>query len=194
MSINDFFALRSRSVRQTFQAHPVELIPGRRVTNDLFWGKYDGIEFPVVFKQVYGTKIEDMLDTGTVCLHLISKKFKILLEQTGLTGWKIFDIRVFDKNGLELKDYYGLTITGRCGKIDDSKSEIIKRQCVPNGPLAKYRKGLHIGLDQWDGSDFSCPDGTTFLITTKKASDIIKANKISNVEFKNLADIESMVY
>jgi len=172
----------------------VKLLPGRSVTNDLFVGKYEAIEFPIVFKQVSGAKLEDMLDTGTVALHLISKKFRELLEQTGLTGWKTFEIKIVGKSGIELNDYYGLTITGHCGKIDESKSEIIRKQCVPNGPLAEYRKGLYVGLDEWDGSDLFCPDGTSFLITTKKATDIIKANKISNVEFKNLADIESMVY
>jgi hypothetical protein len=193
MDITSFFTLHSRSVSKTFDAHPQKLLAGRRITNDLFLGKYDGIEFPVIFKQASGTKLEDMLDTGTVCLHLISEKFKMLLEKNGLTGWKTFEIEVFDKKGIEVNSYYGFTVTGRCGKIDDSKSEIITRRAVPNGPLAEYSKGLYVGLDTWDGSDFFCPEGTTYLIATKRAVDLIKADKITNVEFENLADIESMV-
>jgi hypothetical protein len=194
MNISDFYDLRSKFGSKTFEAYPLKSSVARRKTNELFLGDYDGIDFPVIFKQESGSRFDDLLNTGTVSLYLVSEKLKILLEKNGLTGWKTFEIKVLDKKGIEVNGYYGFTVTGRCGKIDDSKGELITRRAVPDGPLAEYRKGLYVGLDKWDGSDFFCPEESLYFVTTKKAVDIIKANKISNVEFKILADIERAVY
>ena len=83
-----------------------------------------------------------------------------------------------------------MSITGRCGSIDYSKSLLIEKQLVPSGPICKYYKGLYVGLDQWDGTDFFVPDKTLWVIVTSKTANILKKNKITNVELTNLTKRE----
>src|SRR3989304_5749304 len=68
------------------------------------------------------------------------------------------------------------------------KSEIIEKRLVPHGPLCKYYKGLVI--DDWDGSDFFTPEGTYATFVSKKAADVLKKNKITNLNLENLADYQ----
>jgi hypothetical protein len=156
----------------------------------LILGDYSGVSFPVVFKQEYGNKLQDILDTGWPSLYLISDKMKTILEDSDLTGWETFAVKVLDKKGQEIQGYHGLSITGRCGKIDYNKSEIIERQLVPNGPLVKYYKGLHVDLDKWDGKDFFIPEKYFGIMTTQRAAETLKKNKLTNIKFENLSEIE----
>lgn len=199
MNIKEFYTLRSKLSSTTVQAHPVGLKefnpidPNKKYLYDeqkLIQGDYSGISFPVVFKQKYGDKLQDILDTGWAGLYLISDKMKSVLEENGLTGWKIFAVKVLDKKGKEIQGYYGLSITGKCGKIDYNKSEIIEKRLVPNGPLGKYYKGLQVGLDKWDGCDFFLPEKYFGTIMTNKAAVVLKMNKITNIRLESLSDIE----
>ena len=115
---------------------------------------------------------------------------KTVLEDNHLTGWQTFAVRVLTKKGEEISGYHGLSITGRCGKIDYSKSEVITKRLVPEGPLAKFYKGLHVGLDKWDGSDFFLPEKYLGTIVTSRVAEILKREKLTNVRLENLADIE----
>ena len=60
-------------------------------------GKYEGIDFPVIFKQEMGKKWTDILDIDWSNLYLISSKIKAVLEENKLTGWKTFPVKVYDK-------------------------------------------------------------------------------------------------
>lgn len=97
---------------------------------------------------------------------------------------------MLDKQGQEIRRYHGLSITGRCGRLDYNKSEITEKRLVPNGPLVKYYKGLHVGLDKWDGTDFFLSEKTLWTIITKKTAKALKKNKLTNVRLENLAEIE----
>ncbi|MBX3102798.1 MAG: hypothetical protein KF690_09840 [Bacteroidetes bacterium] len=199
MNIKEFYSFGSKLSSSTLQVHPVGLKefhpidPNKRYLYDedrLIQGDYTDISFPVIFKQEYGKKLQDILDTGWGSLYLISDKMKVILEDNNLTGWKTFAVKVIDKKGQEIQGYHGLSITGRCGKIDYGKSEIIERRLVPNGPLVKYYKGLHIGLDNWDGTDFFSPEKTLWTIVTKRVAEVLKKNKLTNIMLENLAEIE----
>lgn len=196
MEKKEFYRLSSKLSSSTIQVHSIGLNKVKFPNNlaaewNLIQGSYTGIHFPVIFKQEYGKKLEDVLDTGWAGLFLISRKFKEVLEDNTLTGWKTFDVKVLDKANQEIQGFYGLSITGKCGRIDYSKSEIIEKKLVPNGPLGKYYKGLPIGLDEWDGSDFFLPESNFGTIVTSKAAEALKKNKITNIRFENLSDIET---
>lgn len=180
-----FFSLSSKLSSSTVQAHPIDL---KIEHSKLIKGDYAGIDFPILFKQKYGNELNDMLDTGIAGLFLISDRMKTILEENNLTGWKTFPIKLYDKNGGEIIGYHGLSITGRCGSTSFEKSKIIEKQLVPTGPICKYYKGIHI--DKWDGSDFFSPDKKYRTFITKKAADILKKNKLTNVRLENLADHE----
>lgn len=196
MNIDKFYTFSSKLTSSTVQAHAISL-SNKEDNNGLFdqhrliEGIFDDISFPVIFKQEYGKKLQDILDTGWPGLYLISYKMKAVLEDNSLTGCKTFDVKVLDNHEQEIRGYHGLSISGRCGKIDYGKSEIIEKRLVPNGPLGKYYKGLHVGLDKWDGSDFFLPEKYFGTIITSRTADILKKNKLTNIKLENLAEIET---
>ncbi|MBP6004207.1 MAG: hypothetical protein KA746_12305 [Pyrinomonadaceae bacterium] len=195
MQISDFYEFGSKLVMTTVQAHPVGLKSGGEYEDigdsiRLIMGEFDAIYFPVTFKQEYGDKFRDVLDTGHPGLYLISDHMQVLLKKNNLTGWKTFPIRLLDKKGNIIEGYQGLSVIGKCGPIDISKSEIIKKRIVPNGPLYPYFKGIYVGLDEWDGSDFFIPKYHYGPMITAKGAEVIKSNKLTNIRLINLADIE----
>jgi len=196
MDIEKFYSFGSKLLSSTFQAHAVALNKDKNKNSEyydqdmLLLGNYSGITFPVIFKQEYGNKLQDVLDTGWVGLYIISDKMKGVLEDNNLTGWKTFAVKILNKCGQEIEGYHGFSVIGRCGKIDYSKSEIIEKQLVPNGLLGKYYKGLNVGLDKWDGSDFFLPEKYFGIIITEKTANILKKNKITNIKLENLTEIE----
>ena len=193
MEIKDFFEFSNNYVMSTVMACAVGLKTDENGKDDhwkLIRGDYEKIDFPVVFKQEHGKKLTDTLGTGWPSLYLISDRMKKILEENQLTGWKTFPVKVYDKKGNEIFGYHGFSILGSCGPIDYSKSEIIEKSVRPNRPPSKYYKGLYVGLDQWDGTDFFMPPKTYEIIVTKKAADVLKKNKITKIQLENLADEE----
>ncbi len=84
-----------------------------------------------------------------------------------------------------------LTVLGRCGIIDYSKSErIIKQPFPPNGAFVEVKIGLHFEIHSWDGSDIFTPENSLFVFITKRVKEIIENNKISNIEITCLNEYE----
>lgn len=192
MEMKDFFEFGDQLISSTIQAHAIGLKVGKNGLNDhwnLVKGNYEGIDFPVTFKQEYGKNLRDILGTGWPKLYLISDKLKAVLESNELTGWKTFPIKLYDKKGNEINGYHGFSMTGHCSRINYGKSEIIEKRLVPNGPVCKFYKGIVI--DNWDGSDFFTPDETYHTFITKRAAEILKKNKITNMrKLENLTKSE----
>ena len=196
MKIKDFFEYDDNNTSSTFRASALNLVDDEEGINDqdrLIVGKYENITFPVVFKQFREKNLLNILGTGWPGLHLISDKMKTILEENKLTGWKTFPIKLYDKKENEILGYHGFSVTGHCGPIDDRKAEIVDRQMIPTGPVFKAYKGMHIGLDEWDGSDFFIPDGSLFFIITTKAANVLKKDKTLNTTLTNCADFEMAV-
>ena len=191
MELNNFFEFGSKYVQSTFQAGPVGLQKDKSGTythHNLIKGNYEEIDFPVVFKHDSGKNLTDILDTGHVSLFLISDRMKTILEENHLTGWKVFPIKLYDKKGTEIHGYHGFSIIGKCGTHDYQKSTIVEKQFIPNGPFYKYYKGLFV--KDWDGLDFFIPERTYQLLVSSKAADVLKRNKITNLNLKPLSDYE----
>lgn len=194
METGDFFSFGSKLASTNVQVSAIDLGTDENGISDhskLIKGQFDGISFPVVFKQKRKGKFNDILDTGWVNLFLISEKAKKLLENYKLTGWKVFPIKFYDLNGNEIDGYYGLSILGQCGQTNYEASPIIEKRKVPNGPQSKYYKGL--SFDMWDGSDFFTPDKTYQIFITKKTAEILKNHKITNLQIESLSEKETPI-
>ena len=191
--MKDFFSFRSKLASTNVQVWAVDLIDENEISDhyNLIKGQYDGISFPIVFKQKYKGKFNDLLDTGWVNLFLISENLKKILEEYKLTGWNAFLIKLYDLRGNEIHGYYGLSIVGQCGPTKYDSSEIIEKREVPNGPLSQYYKG--VSFDMWDGSDFFTPDKTYQIFITKRAAEILKNHKITNLRTESLSERETPV-
>ena len=197
MEIKYFFTFGDDYSSSTFQASAIDLKKDRYGINEhdhLIKGKYDRINFPVIFKQECGKNLKDILGVGWGGLYIISDKLKTLLEENKLTGWKTFPIKLYDKKNNEIFGYQGFSVTGHCGPIDYKKAEIIDKQMIPTGPVFKAYKGLCIGLDKWDDSDFFIPDNSLFFIITAKAANIFKNDKTLNIRLTNCADFETFTF
>src|SRR4051812_1019570 len=105
MEERKFFSFGSRLVSSTVQAHAIGLKTDENGVNEhwkLIKGDCKGIEFPITFKQEYGKKLSDILDTGWPGLLLISSQIQTILEKNNLRGWKTFPIKLYDKKGNEI--------------------------------------------------------------------------------------------
>ena len=189
MNIKDFYFFGSKLLSTTFQASPENISLDE---NSLILGIFDNIDFPVIFRQEYGKKITDMLDTGFVSLFLISDKMLRVLEENKITGWETYPVKVYDKKGNEVEGYHGFSITGRSGPVNYDNSEIIKKQLAPKGPPSKYYKGLYFGYEEWDGSDFFITKGSFHIIVTKKVVQAVKKAQLTNIRFECLKDFETL--
>lgn len=181
-----FFCLNTRLSSSTVQAHPIGL--KKEGHFKLIKGQYEGIDFPVLFKQDSGMKFTDILETGYVDFLLISDRLKTILDKSHLTGWKTYSIKLYDKKGNEILGYHGFSVTGRCKSISFENSKIVEKQLVPAGPILKYYKG--ISIDQWDGTDFFSPEKEYQPFITNLAAEVLINNKITNLELVNLTDYE----
>lgn len=189
MNSADFFSFSSQLIDSNFQAEPVdEHISGYK----LIKSDYVNIKFPIIFKQEMGKNLHDVLDTSFVGFYLISNRLRSVLLDNDITGWKTFDIQLYDKNKNQIYGFYGFSITGSCGPISYRNSEIIEKRLVSNGPICKFYKGL--AVDRWDGADFFTPDGTYQTFITARTADVLKKHKITNVHLRNLAEIEKDVH
>jgi len=189
MKKQPFYYFSSKLASRTLQVHAFGLSDGKD-PDKLLAGDYAGISFPVMFKKEYGSRLDDVLDTGWTCFYLISDHMKEVLTAHQLTGWQTFPIQIFDKKGNEITGYHGFSTLGRSGCKDYRQSGIIEKQHITNGPFWKYYKGYQIDIASWDGSDFFIPQHITSTLVTERAAEVMKKAKLTNVALDNIADIE----
>jgi hypothetical protein len=195
-AIKSFYKLRDKFTSRSFQAGKSSMSE-KMVDGVLPYefrvlsGDYTGIKFPVTFHQQYGKVLGDLMSIGHAVLFLISDQMKALFEDEGFTGWQTYPVIVYDKKGVEVLGYHGFSITGHCGPIDYSKCEVITKRYVPHGPEVRLLKGLYVGLDQWDGSDFFLPTHYYGTICTARVVEAVRRAKLTLIDFKNLSEIET---
>lgn len=126
-------------------------------------------------------KIADIIWTSSVAPLIVSERFINLLKSGSFKGWDKYKIKLLDKEKEEIHNYYGLSITGRCGSIDDSKSEKIMVN-YPAGKFPNY-KGLYFSPTSWDGSDlFMTEDRTGWIFVTDRVKKALEGINIQNVK------------
>jgi len=144
----------------------------------------------VEYLYMQGKKPYDLISCGFV--QLISEKLKNLLVENNITGWKTYPIKIYDKKGNSLKDYFGLSITGKCGSIINEKSENrTMPPMVSGGPTYEARIGLFFDESKWDGSDIFSPMGTYYIFVSEEVKTLIKQNNITNVHFEPISELEN---
>ena len=145
-----------------------------------------------------GTKFWDVVQTGQGLLFAFSERVVKLLQDNEVTGCKFYPMKIKDHEDMK---YYLLTVTGRCGALDNSKSKVIMTReypetkiqnsniVIPQGQFS-LMKGRYFPLDSWDGSDFFMPDGTLFTYVTERVMNLLKKHKVTNVFMQNLTEVE----
>jgi hypothetical protein len=49
------------------------------------------------------------------------------LRERGVSGWSTYPVIVVDKSGSRHDDYFGLSITGRCGPVSNRRSRAVEK-------------------------------------------------------------------
>ena len=156
-----------------------EFDKAKALMDSLAFGEYNNIH-PLIWKQDrdYGNKLRDVLGLS---LHLISDRFKNILNESGLTGWKSYPILLYDKKGRQIEGYNGFSITGRAGNIQKFDNPPTELGYSPKS------SGCYFDFDAWDGSDiFLVLPG--YIIITKKFAEVLLNNKVSGIRLHRLTD------
>jgi hypothetical protein len=176
------YLLHAESIRNA-----VELKPKEKLI-DIFRAlvrNEHSVQHPIIFNRKKGSKFCDLLETGYPGLYVISERFKQLLQKEEIRGWSTYPVEI-DGNS---ESYHGLAVSGRCGPLDNSKCERVTKQ-RDNGVAYQTWLGFYFDVDTWDKSDIFVPDGTIFKVVTEKFRSLVISNKLTNVSFDRLTEVE----
>jgi hypothetical protein len=138
-----------------------------------------------------GAEPRDIVWTGYAVPMLMSERVVQVLRDGGFTGWDVIPVELRGKRGERLPTYYFLTVHGRCGPIDKSRSEIFQKE-YPAGLFPRLR-GLYFDPASWDGSDIFLPEGTGFKLVAAPVRRALMRAKVRNVWFERLDKFEHEV-
>jgi len=149
---------------------------------------------PVIVQWAMGSaKPSQVIWTTMGVVVIVAESVIQLLQSHGFTGWSHYEVSVHDKQGQRVPGYSGLAITGRCGKIDYSRTIQVPR--IRPAGIFPIGKGLYFDEDSWDGSDLFMPSdpkfGYKFMVDAVKKA--FERAKIRNVHFTSLDQFEVQV-
>jgi hypothetical protein len=129
----------------------------------------------------------DVIWTTAVFPLLVSSRILAVLENNQISGWSTYPAKVTDRYGEACPDHCGLSVMGRCGTRDLSRSVILLQQ-YPKGWFPHF-EGHFFDESSWDGSDLFMEEDprSGVMIATKKVVDAFRKAKISNIRFSALS-------
>lgn len=149
---------------------------------------------PLIFdfkKGASGSTAYDFVGTTLPPLKLISDRVVEVLRS--FSGWSTYPVEVYGKKGERIPGYHGLSITGRCGPIDDSRSQPrIRPPASPAGRATREWIGLYFDPATWDGSDLFLPRGSGGTFVTEAVKTALERARITNVQFTPLTEALNM--
>lgn len=147
---------------------------------------------PIAFARAEGRRLLDLVGTTDAVLDLVSPSFVEALERHGFTGWATFPVRLdLGRKTEAASGYVGLSVTGRCGPIDDALSERVTiPPPVPRGEALPGLKGLYFARGTWDGSDVFTPEDRAAIFVTPEVKEALEEAGMTGIEFRRLSEIE----
>jgi hypothetical protein len=146
---------------------------------------------PVAYEYDSGRFRWDQIGTVAPVLSLYSARIIDVLTENEFTGWRPFPVTIRGKSGRLIKGYSGISILGRAGNLDDTRSEtVLLPPLYEGGPDRPGLRGFYFEDDVWDGSDvFTCENAPLFLCSLK-VKEAISALNPTNIVFTSLTEYE----
>lgn len=120
---------------------------------------------------------------------VVSLRVVDLLSDNAFTGWSTYPVHVLDREGQVIDGYYGLAITGRCGPIEPSQSEVVFRD-LPGGRVPAL-KGMFFDPASWDGSDlFMSVEQNALRFVREDVKSALEIAKVRNLRFERVSEVE----
>jgi hypothetical protein len=135
-----------------------------------------------------GREPQDFVWTDAAIIRLVSQRVIDLLRQNQIAGWSTYPVQVYDRSKNLIGGFSGLSVIGRCGKIDPSLSTPFQKQ-MPGGVFPHF-KGCLFDAVSWDGSDIFSPEGTAHIFTTRKVHELLEGSKVKNVRYRPITELD----
>ena len=138
----------------------------------------------------------DLVWTTSAHPVIVNRRVIDLLQDCGALGWRTYAVNVTDKTGKLHQDFAGLTVLGRCGAVDLSRSAVVLSK-YPGGWFPHFL-GHYFPEDSWDGNDIFMeePDSagqiTANIFVTEKVRKAFDKAKIQNLRFQSLTEMNVM--
>ena len=188
MDFNQIYQLRDKDIKGAFNSCGTNI----KIEHvNLFKGEIELKEL-LNYDYNFGTKLYDLINSGFAGIYLLSNKVINLLKENQISGWMTYPCNLFDKQKNEVLGYSLFSVKGRCGPIDRLKSERHIKQYTQTGKPVDILKGLYFEMDTWDGSDIFSPEGTLYTFVNEKVKEILIKNKVTNILFDRITDIETI--
>lgn len=132
----------------------------------------------------------DLVGTTRPPLLMVSERVAAVLRAERVTGWETLPVDVRDEDGAPLPGFFGLRVTGRCGRIDRSRSIPVPRPA--NGDPRRTVTFWHgLWFDGWDGCDIFRPDGSPHVFVVERVRQILAAQAVLGLGMTRASDFES---
>ena len=144
---------------------------------------------PIIIKHAMGGGYPtDVIWTTSGVPLIINQRVVDLLNANKITGWSTYPVTVYTKSNEIVPDYSGLSIHGRSGPIDESKSDIVMRE-FPAGMFPR-NKGYYFDPESWDGSDLFMAGNALHKFCSTAVKQIFTKAKVKNIEFIRMDEVE----
>lgn len=147
--------------------------------------RLDGELPPVEVRVIAGRELADFV-WSPLSILLVSDRAIELFKSSNIVGWDEYSVVVMTKSGGLITGYRGLSIRGRGGMMDLSRSEEIFVPSSRGGSwVVPMLKGIRFENDYWDGSDIFVGAGR--VVISERLYKLIKKNKISGGSYEPLS-------
>lgn len=144
----------------------------------------------IALKQHSGTKLGDLVGTTYSGFYLLSQRVLSVFDREGINGWRACAVTLKSSSRELIEGYSAVGITGRCGPLDNARSQKVTRILPESKSSTSSWIGLYFAEDSWDGSDLFRPQGTMLTIATGRVVDVLRAINATNVRIRPLLGVE----
>ena len=158
------------------------------INNKLIRGDINDMNVPLQYWIRGGSKYKDVLDMPWLSAYIISDRFKQILEENNVTGWKSYSIELLDKSNNVVSGYNGFCIVGRSGPMNPKGALGSLTDKVPEAELPPYKNGW-FDINTWDGSDIFMLGNSRWIVITERVFKLLKKEKITSIECIRVSDL-----